>query len=145
LPDLRGRTPVGPRRGPGLSAYTLGERGGVEDVTLNLLQLPSHTHMSTNNSATDQHILLSNANAVNEDPAPGDVPAVANYTAGVATQKVKSFAAPTGGTLVNGQALSGSAGLTLGNTGGNQSHENRQPFIAVNYIIAMFGLYPSRS
>ena len=47
LPDLRGRVAVGPRRGPGLSTYVLGERQGVETVTLNILQLPSHSHTTS--------------------------------------------------------------------------------------------------
>ena len=47
LPDLRGRAAIGPRHGPGLSNYALGQRGGVETVTLNITQIPSHTHLAT--------------------------------------------------------------------------------------------------
>ena len=46
LPDLRGRMPVGPRNGPGLSDYRLGERGGQEEVVLNTTQIPSHSHIA---------------------------------------------------------------------------------------------------
>lgn len=144
LPDLRGRVTVGPRRGPGLSNYDLGERGGVQSVVLNSTQLPSHTHFATNNSATDQHILLSSAAGVRSTPIAGDVPSGASFGPGISATAVNAYG-PGSTANVLGQQLSGSAGLTLQNTGNGQSHENRQPFLAVNYIIAMFGTYPSRS
>ena len=143
LPDLRGRAPIGPRQGPGLSDYRLGQRGGVETVTLNITQMPSHNHATQNNTAADQHIQLSTDDAVNETPAPGDVPAVGNYTSGLTSQKVKNFG-PANNT-VNGQTISANAGLNILNTGGNLPHTNVQPYLAVNYIIALVGVFPSRN
>tara|TARA_R110001632_G_scaffold107700_1_gene217386 strand:- start:965 stop:1567 length:603 start_codon:yes stop_codon:yes gene_type:complete len=147
LPDLRGRAAIGPRRGPGLSNYNLGQRSGQEKHSLLITEMPSHTHGTTNTAAADQHIVLSNATAANESPKPGDVPAIANYTAtgGFGATNVKSFGPATAGTLVNGQAISGSAGLTILNNGGSQSHNNMQPYLAINYIIAMVGVFPSRN
>ncbi len=145
LPDLRGRVPVGQGQGPGLSDYPLGRRSGVETVTLSQLELPSHTHATQNVPSADQSVLLSTEDAVNEIPDAGDVPAIANYANGLATERVKSFGPPATGKVVEGQKLSGNAGLVIANNGGSQSHNNVQPYLALNYIIAMVGLYPSRS
>ena len=143
LPDLRGRVPVHPGTGPGLSTRKLGQRSGEETHILTSLQMPSHTHFPINQASTDQHLLLSTTAGVNEEPAPGDVPAAANYGSGLSGQKVKAFGPATN--TVNGQALSGSAGLTLTNTGNSQAHNNMQPWEAINYIICIQGIFPSRS
>lgn len=143
LPDLRGRAPIGPRNGPGLSDYRLGQKGGVETVTLNITQMPSHNHTIQNNTAADQHIQLSTDDAVNETPAPGDVPAIGNFADGVTSQKVKNFGPATN--TVDGQTISANAGLNILNTGGNLPHTNVQPYLAVNYIIALAGIFPSRN
>ena len=134
LPDLRGRACLGPRRGPGLSNYTLGERGGVEDVTLNLTQLPSHYHLADASSLTGQMPASTQGGGATE-PGPTSYP---SSSAGIG--------APIyGGTVDTAIGISASGSATLGNTGGSQDHENRRPFIAVNYIIATTGTYPSRS
>ncbi|MBB4119761.1 microcystin-dependent protein [Mesonia hippocampi] len=135
LPDLRGRAPIGPRNDPGLSDYRLGQKGGVETVTLNITQMPSHNHTTQNNITADD--------AVNETPAPGDVPAIGNFADGVTTQKVKNFGPATN--TVNGQTISANAGLNILNTGENLPHTNVQPYLAVNYIIALVGIFPSRN
>tara|TARA_R110000787_G_scaffold76919_4_gene169366 strand:- start:1053 stop:1652 length:600 start_codon:yes stop_codon:yes gene_type:complete len=146
LPDLRGRTPIGPRRGPGLSDYKLGQRSGVETVTLNTLQIPSHFHTTTNNAGLDQHVMLSSDVGVNVIPEPGDVPSAAIVAPSLgAGDDVKSFGPLTNANVIQGQQIIANAGVTVNPTGGNQSHPNMQPYVAVNYIIAMFGTYPSRS
>lgn len=151
LPDLRGRVSPHPGRGPGLSTYKLGQRGGVEDVTLNLLQLPSHTHLTTvtpgsGGASTAQGTINAGATGSTNNPSgkflaqagnigpnninifgdANDVP----MAAGSVTVDLGTLPTPT---------------VTLANTGGNQDHENRRPFLAINYIIAMEGTYPSRS
>jgi microcystin-dependent protein len=141
LPDLRGRTPIGPRRGPGLSDYNLGQRGGQETVTLTISQMPSHSHIATT-SSTPSPIPLSTADAANETPAAGDVPAVANFPDGLATQKVKAYGPATNVIAGGGVSV---APPTILNQGGSQWHTNIQPFLAVNYIIAMQGVFPSRN
>ena len=141
LPDLRGRCAIHPGRGPGLSTYVLGERQGIETVNLNLLQLPSHNHIATA-STNPSALSLSADNAVRETPETGDIPAVSNYPDGLTTEKVKTYGAAT-------SVIPGASVLvqppSLANNGGSQSHENRRPFIAINYIIALQGTYPSRS
>ncbi|WGH75409.1 tail fiber protein [Tenacibaculum tangerinum] len=137
LPDLRGRAPIGPRRGPGLSLYRLGQRGGQETHILNINEMPSHNHSV---QASSSHLTLSTDNAVNETPAAGDVPAVSNYPSGITSQKVKSFGPPNN--TVNGQSIPSNTNVL--NNGGNLAHNNMQPYLAVNYIIALFGVFPSR-
>ncbi len=143
LPDLRGRAPIHSGRAPGLSTYNLGQKGGFEQVVLNIAQMPAHSHTTGDIASEDQHILLSSAAAVNETPKPGDVPAVANFPGSITAQNVKSFGPPTN--VVNGQTISGNAGLTISNTGGGKSHENRQPYLVMNYIICINGNYPPRN
>ncbi|WP_299160789.1 tail fiber protein [uncultured Tenacibaculum sp.] len=146
LPDLRGRVAMSAGRHPGSGFdYRVGQKGGQEYHTLTIPEMPSHNHLTTNNTSTDQHVLLSTATAVNETPAAGDVPAVANIPASLGVTNVKSFGPPTAGNVVNGQTLSGNAGLQILNNGGSQAHNVRQPYVVVRYIIALQGYFPSRS
>ncbi len=73
------------------------------------------------------------------------MPAAGNTADGLATKVASTFGPAVTGNVAAGQTLSGNAGLTILNTGGSQTHNNMQPWEAVNYIIAMFGIYPSRS
>ena len=143
LPDLRGRAPIGPRNGPGLSSYRLGEKGGIEDVVLNQTQIPSHTHLA---SATDVTVALkaSSAEADTHIPTAGVSLAAGNEVNGRGTDPIQMYNSSTPDiTLAGGSSTA--TNVTIGNTGGNLSHENRQPFLAVNYIIALQGIFPSRS
>ena len=120
VPDLRGRAPIHQGQGQGLSNYVLGQKAGVEMVTLTGAQNASHNHGLGANSG--------NANA--SDPSGTEVLA---QTAGVSSGAIYSTAAPSATTLV-------STSVSL--TGGSQPHENRQPLLAINYCIALYGLYP---
>ena len=134
LPDLRGRCAIHPGRGPGLSTYILGERQGVERVNLNLLQLPSHNHIA-DSSSLELQIPASTASGGDTEPGPTKT---FSSSAGIG--------APIyGGTANTHMNMAAGGSMTLQNTGGNQSHENRRPFIAINYIIALQGTYPARS
>jgi len=132
LPDLRGRVALGPGHGPGLSDYRLGARGGVENVTLNATQIPSHNHTATPQLQFAQPASTAPANTPSPGPAanPGTTQMPA-YSNGPATT-----------TLAAGDVT---GDVQIGNTGGGLSHENRQPFLAVNYIICLQGVFPSRS
>lgn len=120
LPDLRGRAPIHAGRGPGLSDRRLGQAGGSETVTLTAAQMPSHTHTARCNSAAG------NSN----EP----VNNVWSKDAGTASATYQSATADSN---MNAAAI--------GNTGGSQSHDNMQPFQVLNYIIALQGIFPSRS
>lgn len=119
LPNLEGRAPMHPGRGPGLTAKRLGERGGVETVTLSEAQMPSHTHqVAAADRRADSGIAVGNA-----------------------------LAEPRDGNLyqTTEQDLVEMADQALAPAGGSQPHNNMQPYLTITFIIALVGLYPSRS
>jgi microcystin-dependent protein len=120
LPDLRGRVPVhsGSSSGPGLSPRPLGQRSGQETVTLNTTQIPAHAHTFSAPVSSDSG---------ETDTPEGGVPAVASEDI---------YAESTD-----------SVGLasTTGNTGGGQGHNNMQPYLVVNFCIALTGIFPSQN
>ncbi len=120
LPNLQGRAAMHQGRGPGLTARRLGERGGVTAVTLGQAQMPAHNH-TLNASSEDGDLSAPSANR-----------ALARSSGGFAYQ-----GGATGLVDMNSAALP--------NAGGGQPHNNLQPYLAVSYIIALVGLYPSRS
>jgi microcystin-dependent protein len=119
LPNLQGRAPMHPGRGPGLTSRRLGEKVGVETVTLSEAQMPSHNHTAR---ATD---------ARGTSAEPSNTQALA-----------QSF--PTPLYSDNNTSLVDLASETLSDTGGGQAHDNVQPYLTLNFIIALVGLYPSR-
>ncbi len=118
LPDMQSRVPVGQGQGPGLSSYAEGQVGGAETVTLAATQMPGHTHPVKASSST----------ADSDQPGGG---ALARSASHIYTAK------PDTSTAMN-------AGM-LGDAGGSQSHDNIQPYLAVNFCIALTGIFPSRS
>ena len=123
LPDLRGRYPMQPGQGPGLSPRTLGEQGGSETVTLLTNQMPAHTHSHVASGAQgDQVTPEGHFNAVLVDPN---------------TQTPLNLYGGTPSTTMNP--------ASIGAAGGSQPHNNMSPFLCVNFIIALEGIYPSRN
>jgi microcystin-dependent protein len=113
LPNLCGRVAVHQGQGPSGNTYVLGEMAGVETVTLTPNQIPQHTHVA----------IASAAGTV-------DSPAGATF----ASSSVKQFAiAPSAAAMA--------APLTV--AGGSQPHDNMLPFLAVSFIISLFGVFPS--
>jgi microcystin-dependent protein len=117
LPDLRGRAPVHMGQGPGLQNYNLAQMGGAEVVTLIVSQIPQHTHGARGGSA----------NGSSDSPA-GGVPA--RNAAGV-----PQYSATANASM---------APAALQSTGGTQAHSNLQPYLAINFIISLEGVYPSQ-
>jgi microcystin-dependent protein len=119
LPDLRGRVPV--YQGEGIS---LGQRGGEETHTLNVSEIPAHFHqmmaLAPNDGSGNTNIPTSNffSNA-----APNEL-----YTSGGGAPQTA---------VLNPATITG--------TGGSQPHENRQPFLTLNFCIALQGIFPSRN
>lgn len=118
LPNLQSRVPVHFGQGPGLSPHSLGEQGGSESVTLTQPQMPQHTHTSTLKASTGE---ATDTEPTNQYLATGN-----SYTG-------------TANTLLNP-----SAGV-VGIAGGSQPHENLQPYLALNFLIALEGIFPSRN
>jgi microcystin-dependent protein len=123
LPDLRGRVPVSNGQLPGGSSYTLGQTGGLDAVTLITTELPAHTHPVTGTMQT----------AAFGDPSSPQ----GNYLASDANAQFG--AGPASATM------GGTAQGTSANAGGSQPHENRQPLLALNYVISLQGAYPTRN
>ena len=115
LPNMQGRAPMHPGRGPGLTSRRLGERVGVETVTL-----------SSNQAASHSHNLMSFSDATSATPS----------------SSVGIGLAPMYG--ASGTTTDMSSDI-VGDTGGGQAHNNMQPFIGMQFIFALQGLYPSRS
>ncbi|WP_299866467.1 tail fiber protein [uncultured Hoeflea sp.] len=120
LPNLQGRAPMHPGRGPGLTSRRLGQRGGVEMVTLSEAQMPNHTH--TLRGSGERADLFAPANNRHYARASGGAAYQSNATAN----------------------LTPMADAALQNAGGSQAHNNLQPYLTMNFIIALVGLYPSR-
>ena len=121
LPALSGSVAVGAGQGPGLQAYVPGQHGGAEAVTLTSDTLGAHTHAMAASTP------MGSANT----PGSGTVLA-SNDTASVEVYSAAAATVPM-------------AAAALSAAGGGQPHENRQPFLAVNYIIAVEGIYPSQA
>ncbi|MGB7989127.1 MAG: tail fiber protein [Candidatus Methylophosphatis roskildensis] len=118
LPNLMGRLPMGASRGSNLSQRQLGESGGVESVSLTVGQIPPHNHPA-------------NANAGNGNQ---QAPAGNFWAQDVGGSKEYGDIGPA-------QMAAGAVGVV----GGGQAHSNLQPYFAVNYCIALQGIYPPRS
>lgn len=121
LPNMKGRAPMEQGRGPGLTARRLGEELGSSTVTLNESQIPSHNHPVRANLSPGDEAVPSNATSLSATGGRGD----ALYSAGTSN-------------------LVPLADETLQASGGNQAHDNMQPYLALNFIIALQGIYPSR-
>ena len=120
LPDLQGRAPMHPGLGPGLTNRRLGQRGGTEIVTLAEEQMPAHNHLFQGDRGR------------------------ANSTSPLQKTVVRASSfLPYQQEVTNN--LVSMADLALPKTGGSQYHNNMQPFLAINFIIALQGLYPNKS
>jgi len=114
-----------PGRGPGLTARRLGEKTGVDEVTLTEAELPNHKHVLYGAQTAGTEASPSNTRMMARDrPASGDNIVYLNT-------------ASTKNTVMATEAI--------GTMGGSQAHENRQPLMGMNFCIALVGLYPSRS
>ncbi len=139
LPDLRGRVAVhagGGNPGPGLTPYRLGEFGGVENVTLNNLEMPSHNHLASVTEGNASLPVYSTGGAEDSSDPAGHI---------LTNSGTDLFTSEQANGYYGALAPVHSTSVALGSTGGGQSHENRRPFTVINYIIALYGIYPSRS
>jgi len=148
LPNLAGRVAIGAGTGIGLSPYVLGQVGGAQSINLSLAQLPTHTHVAsvTGISLSSITIQASNADATDHAPsstansiaAPYDVNNV-NPIAGF------NNSAPNTPLNVAASATVGGGSVTVATAGSSQPVSLLQPYLAINYIIALQGIYPPRN
>ena len=121
LPDLQGRAPMHPGQGPGLSLHDLGEQSGVETVTLLQSEMPAHTHS----------VMANAAQADLQSPSPARV--LARSAGGPAYQSNSSA------------NIVPMAPQALTPAGGDQPHNNLQPYLTLYFNIALQGVFPPRS
>ncbi len=118
LPDLRGRVAIGMGQGPGLARYQIGQEAGSENVTLTVSQMPAHNHTAIASTS------------------PGNTvdPTSAYWAPG---PRIYLYSSASNLTQMNGAAI--------GTAGGNQPHDNVKPYLTLNYVIWLFGIFPSQS
>ena len=119
LPNVQGNAPMHPGQGPGLSLHDLGEVGGSETVTLLQSEIPGHAHVLRADSVDLADTNVANPNA--------------------------SLAISSGGTLYQGTQNTQLAFQALALAGGDQPHNNMQPYLTLNFCIALQGVYPPRT
>ncbi len=128
LPDLRGRVPIGQGQGPGLSVYDMGSQQGQESVTLTTATVPAHSH------AFPAFAVAATTNAPN-----GALPAEGQGSGRGGAFPVNTYSA-------SGTAASlAAAGQVAPVTSGGAPHNNLQPYLTLNWCIALQGIFPSRS
>ncbi|HEV7927056.1 MAG TPA: tail fiber protein [Verrucomicrobiae bacterium] len=120
LPNLQSRVAIHQGTGPGLSTYIMGQTSGIENVTLTPAQMPTHTHL-----------VQCNTGGGNQASPSGNIPAVEST-----------------GTSLDYSNAAGNGTMSptmLGTQGGSQPHTNIQPYLCVNFCIALVGIFPSRN
>lgn len=122
LPDMRGRVAISPGQAPGLSDYALGQMSGTENVTLLSTEMPQHVHefaLRAESGSGNESSPLNHFPAAITDNSGNEYFAYSNTANGVMQGGVSSIA------------------------GGNQPHPNLQPYLCLNFIICVLGIFPS--
>lgn len=130
LPNLEGRIPVGVGAGAGLSPYYPGQSGGKETAILTINNIPAHHHGA--------NLKVNSENATQNKPTSGTSIAAPGYLDG------RNFTTTYGYNTSNPDTELNNGSVTTAMTGGSQPFDIRQPYIAMNYIICLQGIYPSR-
>jgi microcystin-dependent protein len=139
LPDFRGRVPVCYGDGLGLMSYRLGERAGFEGIKLLQGQLPAHKHTAALSSVGVKFM-------ASTEPGTQTTPGVDNATtlgSTVGRPSDKLYNSKTATVELSGVSTNGGT-VSVQDTGLNQYHENRQPYLVTNYIMCMQGIFPPR-
>ncbi|HEU5011792.1 MAG TPA: tail fiber protein [Roseiflexaceae bacterium] len=126
LPDLRGRVPLGWGQGPGLPAVNLGEMAGSPTHTMIITEMPAHNHTAQT--------------AINASSSGGNTPNPANNYPAASTTRDNVYTSGASNSTMN----TGAAQTTVGVAGGSQPFSIMQPYLGINFIIALEGIYPSR-
>jgi microcystin-dependent protein len=118
LPNLASRVPIHMGTGPDGTTYQIGEMAGTEQETLTVQQIPTHSHPLL--GSTDTATVQLPTNSV------------------LATAQAQTY-------FNTADALTNMAATSIGPAGGSQPHENTQPFLCINFIISLFGVFPSQT
>ncbi|SOD13372.1 phage tail protein [Pedobacter xixiisoli] len=146
LPDFRGRVGVGTGQGLGLSQVVLGQKAGTETVTLIQTQLPAHTHAVVPTTVTPTTtVSVTDAEADAHLPTTGAAIASAGYMNSGSFVPNLGFNSATPAVALNPATVDLTFTVNNGATGGSQPHDNMQPYLAVNFIICVLGIFPSRN
>jgi len=122
LPNFSGRAAIGAGNGPGLSGYALGQAGGSNYTTLTVENLPAHIHT-----------LNGNDTSANNVAAPAG-----NYLANTAGLTDREY-------FVGAGEVTPMGAQALGANGGGQAFNNMQPYVGMNFVICLMGIFPSRN
>lgn len=122
LPDLRGRVPIGMGQGPGLSDYVQGEVSGTETTTLLISNMPAHNHQ-----------IIASGDAPTQNTASGALLASGNRSV-----SMPNIYEPNTNPVLMAQNM-------VSVTGSSQPFNNMQPYLALNYCISLYGIFPSRN
>ncbi len=141
LPDLRGRSMVNAGQGPGLSSYSLGQVGGVENTTLTVNQMPAHNHPVT--TAPGGGLNAADIKSTDQSPSNGAIFGRGVDSSGTATVPEVYLPAGTTPTIALGLNVAGS--IQVGVAGGSQPFSILSPYLAVSVVIALQGIFPSRN
>jgi microcystin-dependent protein len=121
LPNLQSRIPVHMGTAPSGTTHQIGEMEGVEQVTLTVAQIPTHNHP-----------LVATLNQGSQNP-----PSTSVLLAQMSTQNAFPYGTDVPPAQLNGNSLT--------QAGGTQPHENTQPYLCINFIISLYGIFPSRN
>lgn len=138
LPDARGRFIVSPGQGTGLSNYVLGQMAGSQSATLTLQNLPSHNHTPTSSTVSGNVSIPATSDTSTDNPngnhfGTGD--GVNPYNSGTSPDSSLAASTVTGIT----------PNLTIGTSGGSQPMPIQSPYLGLNVVICLYGIYPSRN
>lgn len=139
LPDLRGRSPVGFGQAPGLSNVNLGEIGGSANTTLTLNNLPAHSHAVTGTASVAVPVITTEGTST----SPSSTSVLATTVDNAAGAEVKVYGAGPGTTTLAPFNVSVSGSTSV--VGNNFPFDNHSPYLGVNFIIALEGVFPSRN
>lgn len=137
LPNLSSRVPVGTGQGPGLEPFVLGQVGGTHNTTLTSSNMPIHTHPAT--VTPNGSIMASTSAGTLQAPITGSLLAQSNQRD---SQYIDSASA---GTTVPLGGNAPAPTVTIGQAGGSIPFSIMQPYLAMNFIIALEGVFPSRN
>lgn len=152
IPEMRGRAAIGYGNAPGLGSYTMGQKLGHPTSNIQILNMPSHTHIATvtpggGAAGGDADVQLSTSAGTQKTPSAGDY--LASGDVGTRADAQIYIEAASKGTTVSLGGVTGGGGgtvtVTNSDTGNSQPISIMQPYETVNYCMALLGLFPSRN